>query len=178
MLASSSLDLVDLGGIVRDTCTGLAPTPACVDLECAVEADLPLVVADAAVLRELVDRLARHAVAAIGGDWGAVTLATGVLGPGGGVLARPESWADRIGGYFAYVEVHSTGPAVGGIEGCASQFGSDPFSAPGLGPLTPDKAADLLSAVGGDVVVDPYATAGTSVLLLLPYLGDAVGPVG
>ena len=36
-------------------------------------------------------------------------------------------------------------------------------------PLELEKAAALLSEYGGEIVLDPHATAGASALLLLPF---------
>jgi hypothetical protein len=135
-----------------------------VDLDLAT--DLPFVLADPCMLHELVARLVRRASEVIGEDWGVVTVGTGVLGLGRTPLARAETVEAELHLHHVYLEVHGTGPAVG-LLSCG--HAEHPFAARGCGPLERDKAEALLAAVDGTLVVDPIATAGVSVLLLLPY---------
>jgi hypothetical protein len=162
------LDLVDLSELAR-ACVDELPLRsrgphAVVDLDLAT--DLPFVLADPSVLHELATRLVRRAAEVIEEDWGVVTVGTGVLGLGRAPLARSCTVEAQLPLHHVYLEIHSTGPAVGLLS---SGHAEHPFAAQGLGPLESDKAAALLAAVDGTLVVDPIATAGVSVLLLLPY---------
>ena len=164
----SRLDLVDLSELAR-ACVDELPIGSrgphvVVDLDLAT--DLPFVLADPCMLQELVARLVRRASEVIGEDWGVVTVGTGVLGLGRTPLARAGSVEAGLHLHHVYLEVHGTGPAVGLLS---SGHAEHPFAARGCGPLERDKAAALLDTVDGTLVVDPIATAGVSVLLLLPY---------
>ena len=162
------LDLVDLSDVARSCAESLGDRSRCIGLDCELAEDLPLVLADPYVLGELAQRLARRAAEVIAADWGAVTLATGLLGMERSTLARDSSWSAFPACSHAYLEVHTTGPAVGPLD---CELASNPFGARGFGPLDLPKALGLLRELDGEIVIDRLATAGTSVVLLLPFAG-------
>jgi hypothetical protein len=164
------IDLVDLSEVARACVDGLRPGGhgPYVSLELDLATELPFVLADPSVLCELATRLVRRAAEVIDEDWGVVTVATGILGLGRAPLAREEALAGLVSHHHVYLEVHGTGPALGPLS---SGHAEDPFAARGLGPLDSEKAAALLGALDGVLLVDPIATAGVSVLLMLPYAG-------
>jgi hypothetical protein len=160
------LDLVDLSEVGRECFEAIVPAGPALEVECDLATDLPFVLADPHLVTELGVRLARRAAEVVGDDWGVVTIATGVLGLGRTPLADHAALEALALCHHVYLEVHSTGPAVGPLS---SAFPLEPFGARGFGPLDPGKAASLLAGFEGKLVIEPLATAGASVLLLLPY---------
>jgi len=164
--AHGHLDLIDLSEQARPCLDAHAASGAHLDLECELAIELPLALAAPSVVSSLAIRLVRRAVEVIGDDWGSVCVATGISGMGRSTFARRSALADQKLRHHVYLEVHSTGPVVGPLE---SGFATQPFSARGFEPLELEKATELLREFGGDIVLDPFATAGVSALLLLPF---------
>lgn len=162
----SRIDLVDWSELVRGPLAGLDGCGERLEVEADLAVDLPLALGDPAVLSGLALRLVRRAAEVVGEDWGAVTVGTGVIGYGREPLARSRAIAPLAGRHLVYLEVHSTGPAVAPP---GAGLTADPFAARGFAPLDVSKVAALLREFDGEVILDPFATAGSCVMLVLPY---------
>ena len=164
--AGEGLDLVDLSEVAWSCLEAIAPPPSHLEVESDLATDLPFVLADPGRLEEWVSRLLARGAEVVGRDWGAVTVGTGVLGIGRTPLARAELWTPFAERHHVFLEVHTTGPSIGPLS-CG--YVTRPFEARGFGPLDLAKARAGMAEYDGEVLVDPLATAGCAVVLLLPY---------
>jgi PAS domain S-box-containing protein len=168
----SELDLSELA--VRVARNQLHQLGDMIEFDFALPANLPLVLADDALVERFASLLVARAVEGIGEGWGTITLSTGVLGSGLGPIFRGEFRPHLAEGHWAFLEVHDTGCFP---SGAAWSFVTEPFLSTHFpaDALRFAPAQDQLRAQGGELRVESSPVAGTSVLLLLPFAGDDSG---
>ncbi|MBW2316474.1 MAG: PAS domain-containing protein [Deltaproteobacteria bacterium] len=132
---------------------------------------LPWVGVDPDLVGGALAGLVRDAVAAIGDEWGTVSLNTGVA-QSEAVFVSPTYPRNCLvrglpEGHYAYIEVHDTGLPVDGTAVAALSGIEPPASAMGrVARLA--SARLLLQDHGGELRVDADAGFGTRVILLFP----------
>lgn len=134
----------------------------------ALADDMPLVLANSALLEELVERLIYRAAGSIGDGWGTLSISTGVLGTDEPPLYQGNIWQGLPHGQFAYLEVHDTGTVPSGFH---HQIVEEPFSSnhhPGS-PMPLSTVRERLASQGGELRLQSISWSGTSLVMLLPY---------
>jgi PAS domain S-box-containing protein len=168
------LGLLDLGSLAADVASRHGPRPGTmVECELELEADLPVVLADASILADLTDRLFCRAIESVGGGWGTITIWTGVLGNGVGPIFCGALRRSLPAGHYAFLEVHDTG---GASSGTATDV-TEPFLS-ARHPrhvITYAAAERLVRAQGGELRLQSLAATGTSVVLLFPFASEPSG---
>jgi hypothetical protein len=168
------LGLLDLGSLAADVASRHGPRPGTmVECELELEADLPVVLADASILADLTDRLFCRAIESVGGGWGTITIWTGVLGNGVGPIFCGALRRSLPAGHYAFLEVHDTG---GASSGTATEV-TEPFLS-ARHPrhvITYVAAERLVRAQGGELRLQSLAATGTSVVLLFPFASEPSG---
>jgi PAS domain S-box-containing protein len=168
----SELDLSELAlRVARDQLHQLGDM---IEFDFVLPANLPLVLADDALVERFTSLLVARAVEGIGQGWGTITLSTGVLGSGPGPIFRGEFRPHLPEGHWAFLEVHDTGCFP---SGAAWSFVTEPFLSTRFpaDALRFAPAQERLRAQSGELRVESAPVAGTSVLLLLPFAGEDSG---
>ena len=168
----SGLEWVDLSEVTRAALCALDPPLPRLSLDVELAVDLPEAIADAQFVAECVSRLLCSAVHAVGDDWGYVSVGTAPLTRPGHAIAAGAAPRRQADPHRVCLEVQTTGSA---LSAGAPRFSTDPLPAPGFGPLALSKARGYLRSFGGELDVDPWATAGACAWLTLTYLGAALG---
>ena len=170
--ALDELDLSALAAGVGSRCgSRLGPM---IDCELELEPDLPVVLADASILRDLADRLFCRAIGAIGSGWGSITIWTGVLGAAvGPIFTGPLRWS-LPAGHYAFLEIHDTG---GVSSGTAATEVTEPFLCVQhpRHAIPYARASLLVRAQGGELRMQSSWATGTSVVLLFPFASEPSG---
>ena len=169
---TSGLEWVDLSEVTRAALSALDPPLPRVSLDVELAVDLPEAIADAAFVAECVSRLLCSAVHAVGDDWGYVSVGTATLTRPGHAIAAGAARRHQADRHRVCLEVLTTGSS---LSAGGPRFSVDPLTAPGFGPLALSKGRRHLRSFGGELDVDPWATAGACAWLTLPYLGTALG---
>jgi len=162
----------DLSALVREClarprATGSSRTAFDLDLPDT----LPWVTLDRARVEDVLASLVGDAAAAIGDEWGTVSLNTGIA-EGEAVFVSPTYpgnvlLRDVPAGCYLFLEIHDTGPPVDRSALAALSAADGPDG--GLGRVAVLAAArSLLRAHGGELRIDADAGFGTRVLLLFP----------
>lgn len=129
---------------------------------------LPLVLADALLLKGLLERLICRAADATRGGWGTLSISTGVLGSDAPALYQGNLWRGLPHGQYAFLEVHDTGTAP---HAGYHQVIEEPFltSRYPRSSLRLASVRQLLANQGGEIRLQSSSWCGTSVVILLPY---------
>ena len=145
-----------------------------IEFDLDLPANLPLVLADEAMLERLVTRLIARAVENIADGWGTITLWSGILGTGIGPIFRGSFSPSLPEGHWAYLEVHDTGCFPSGVE--FSRV-TEPF----LSTMYPSDALRYATALtqihsqNGELRIESSPVGGTSVILLFPFAAEETG---
>jgi len=173
-LGLQATDLVSLAREQLRQARATAPRRAAFDLE--LPDDLPRVAIDRDRVEDVVGRLVAEAAAAIGDEWGTISVNAGIA-EGQAVFVSPTYPRNCLlrnlaPGRYVFLEVHDTGPPIG-RRALASLSTSDrPDRAAGrLATLA--AARELLRAHGGALCADADAGFGTRALLLFPCSASA-----
>lgn len=166
------LSTTDVSALVRDVLneheTDGAPRTA---FDLALPGELPWVGVDRELVGDAVAGLVRDAVAAIGDEWGTVSLNTGVV-QSEGLFVSPTYPRNCLvrglpEGHYVYIEIHDTGLPVDRTAVSALSGVELPASAKGrVARLA--AARLLLQDHGGELRVDADAGFGTRAILLFP----------
>jgi PAS domain S-box-containing protein len=168
---------VDLNELVEENVHLLRTSiPRTVTLNLHLDRVLPAVEADAGQIQQVTMNLITNASEAIGGEPGVITLSTGVRDCDGSYLGR--SCLDEIppAGCFAYLEVTDSGC---GMDEETQKRMFDPFfttkfTGRGLGLPA---VFGIVRGHGGAILLDSAAGKGTTIRVLFPAAGTAVGAV-
>jgi PAS domain S-box-containing protein len=145
----------------------LAALPATVTLDLRLEHDLPLVMADAGQLQQVVINLIANASEAIGDDTGVITLATGVRMFDQSALVESRLEEKLSSGNYVWLEVRDNGC---GMDQDTQRKLFDPFfttkfTGRGLGMSA---VLGIIRAHKGGLLVTSSPGAGTTMVVILP----------
>jgi signal transduction histidine kinase len=163
---------VDVSNLARACASELAEAvPPCAQLDYAFAALPPLVHVDAARLSSLLLDMLQASLVALDGDWGTVSLSTGVTEPGRAlrseVYHRSYLPTLRDTQPRVFIELHDTAGSLDPAELRRLSEGLHPVPAPGR-IFTLLRARALLAELGGELDVSSAPGCGTRVLMLLP----------
>jgi PAS domain S-box-containing protein len=136
-------------------------------LRCTYAANLPVVLADPAQMRQVLMNLVTNASEALGADEGGIRVSTGILRADRAYLSHAYPDPDLPAGSYVYLEVSDTGM---GMDAKTRARIFEPFystKGPGRG-LGLAACLGIARGHGGGVLVDSRPGHGTTIRLLLP----------
>lgn len=136
-------------------------------LRCTYAANLPVVLADPAQMRQVLMNLVTNASEALGDDEGAIRVSTGILQADRVYLAHAYPDPELPAGTYVYLEVSDTGV---GMDAQTRARIFEPFystKGPGRG-LGLAACLGIVRGHGGGILVDSRPGHGTTIRLLLP----------
>jgi PAS domain S-box-containing protein len=145
-----------------------------IDFDFELPVNLPLVLADEAMVERFASLLIARGIENVADGWGTITLGAGVLGSGDGPLFGGHFQPPLPDGHWAYLEIHDTG-------GFPSGAPWTPVTEPFLSTLHPADALrfraaqDQIRAQSGELRVESSPITGTSVMLLFPFAAENSG---
>jgi signal transduction histidine kinase len=132
--------------------------------------ELPLVLADASLIRGLVERAICRAADSTRDGWGTISITTGLLGNPEGPLYRGCLRSGLPHDQYAFIEIHDTGsaPRKGWHQVVEEPFLSGHHSG---SAMRISRAKLLVHNQGGEIELQSTTWDGTAVVILLPYCG-------
>ena len=145
-----------------------------VEFDFDLPANLPLVLADEAMVERFTSLLIARGVENIADGWGTITLGAGVLGSSSAPLFSGHFEPPLPDGHWAFLEVHDTGCFASGAVWSSV---TEPFLSTRhpSDALRLHAAQDQIRAQSGELRVESSPIRGTSVMLLFPFAAENSG---